>query len=52
MPRPTLGLLDQVAEMLADGLSTAEIAQRLGKTPAQTNACVQRIRQALGSQAR
>lgn len=45
-------MLDRVADLIPAELSTREIAERLGKTPAQINAYIQRIRRGLGEQAR
>lgn len=48
MPRANSGMLDRVAEMLADGTPLAEVAARPGISPAQANAYLQRMRDQLG----
>lgn len=46
------GSLDRFAELLAEGLTVAEAAKRMGVTYEYGNAMLQRIRKRLGGQAR
>ena len=50
-PNPEFGMRDRVAQLMADGLSTVEIRERLHMTKSQVSGHVQRIRQDLGWQA-
>jgi len=49
--KPVYGMRDKVAELLAEGLSTVEIRERLRMTAGQVSGHLSRIRQDLGWQA-
>lgn len=45
------GLVDCVADLMADGLSPPQIMRQLGLTKNQVNGIIWRIRKAMGAQA-